>query len=170
MGLEEKRLYVLAQFDTETERRLAGLYGALAAEGFTGTQTKGIPYHVTLGTFAIADEAETVRRAQAVARGIAAFPLLLAYVGLFGMNVLFIAPAVRRELLDLLQAAVPHGGTADEFPWVAHVTLLMDEPEAVRRAIPVLAKHFTPFLAKVESIGVYEFFPERKIGVYPLRA
>jgi 2'-5' RNA ligase len=168
--LEDRHLYVVAQFDAETDKKLNSLYLSLVNEGFTGTQTKGIPYHITLGTFAVEDEVEAIRRAHEAAGSLRAFTLRLSYLGLFGMNVLFIAPTVKRELLDLLHAVVPGGGTADEYPWVAHTTLLMDEPEAIHRAIPVAARNFTPFRATVESIGIYEFFPERKIGIYPLKA
>ncbi len=167
--MEGRHLFTVAQFDADTEQRLGKLYLALVNEGLTGTQTKGIPYHITLGTFDVEDEAEVVMRAQAAARGAAAFTLRLAYLGLFGLNVLFVAPAVKRELLDLRKAIVPDGESADEFPWVAHTTLLMDEPGAIQRAVPVAAQSFTPFRAAVESIGVYEYFPERKIGVYPLK-
>lgn len=168
--MEDKRLYVVAQYDAETDKKLNELYLALVNEGFSGTQTKGIPYHITLGTFEVEDEVEVIRRAREAAGSQRAFTLRLAYLGLFHMNVLFAAPAVKRELLDLLHAVVPGGGTADEFPWVAHTTLLMDEPEAIHRAIPVAARHFQPFRATVESIGIYEFYPERKIGIYPLKA
>lgn len=167
--MEEKHAYVLAQYDLDTQRRLDDLYQVLINHGFIGTQIKGIPHHITLGRFAVADEAEVVMRTQAAAGAADAFTLRLAYLGLFGLNVLFVAPAVKRELLDLRHAVAPGGESADEFPWVAHTTLLMDESEAVQRAIPVAAKHFTPFRATVESVGVYEFFPERKIGEYPLR-
>jgi 2'-5' RNA ligase len=167
--MEDRHLYAVAQFDAQTDRKLGDLYQKLAAEGLIGTQTKGIPYHITLGIFAIADEAEVVRRAHAAARTIRAFPLRLAYLGLFGLNVLFAAPAVGHELLTLQRAVAAGGGTADEFPWVAHTTLFMDEPDAVLRAVPVAAKYFAPMSATVESVGVYEFFPERRIGVYPLR-
>jgi len=167
--MEDRHLYAVAQFDAQTDRKLGDLYQKLAAEGLIGTQTKGIPYHITLGIFAIEDEAGVIRRAQAAARTIRAFSLRLANLGLFGLNVLFVAPAAGHELLNLAQAVAAGGGTVDEFPWVAHTTLLMDEPDAILRAIPVAAKYFTPLLATVESVGVYEFFPERKIGVYPLR-
>ena len=166
--MEEKHLYVVAQFDAQTNQTLAALYQALVAEGLLGTQAKDIPYHITLGTFEIEDEVEVIRRAHAAARTMDAFTLRLSHIGLFGLDVLFIAPAVKQQLLDLLHAVVPGGGTADEFPWVAHTTLLMDEPQNIQRAIPVVAKHFAPFRACVESIGVYEFSPERKIGVYEL--
>ncbi len=168
--MEDKHLYVVAQFDAETDKKLSELYLALVNEGFSGTQTKGIPYHITLGTFEVEDEVEAIRRAHEAAGSQRAFTLRLAYLGLFGLNVLFAAPAVKRELLDLRNAVVPGGGTADAYPWVAHTTLLMDEPETIHRAIPAAVKNFTPFRATVESIGIYEFFPERRIGIYPLKA
>lgn len=167
--MEDKHLYAVAQFDADTEQRLHKLYLGLVNEGLTGTQTKGIPYHITLGTFEVEDEAKVVRRAQEAACAAGAFTLRLAYLGLFGLNVLFVAPAVKRELLDLRKMIVPDGETAEAFPWVAHITLLMDEPGAIQRAVPVAAQSFTPFRATVESIGVYEYFPERKVGVFSLR-
>jgi 2'-5' RNA ligase len=166
--MQEKHIYVLAQYDLDTQRRLNDLYQVLINHGFIGTQTTGIPHHITLGRFDVKDEAAVVRRAQETAAAQTAFTLRLAYLGLFGLNVLFIAPAVKQELLDLLHAAAPKGSTDDDFPWAAHTTLLMDEPEVIRRAIPVAAEHFMPFRATIESLGVYEFFPERKIGTYPL--
>ena len=168
--MQDKHLYVLAQYDLDTQRRLNDLYQVLINHGFIGTQTTGIPHHITLGKFDVKNEVPVVERVQEAAANAQAFTLRLAYLGLFGLRVLFIAPAVKRELLDLLHAVAPKGSTADEFPWTAHTTLLMDEPEAIQRAIPVAAEHFLPFRATIESLGVYEFFPEREIGVYPLKA
>ena len=168
--MEGKHIYAIAQYDEETQQKLSALYLKLVNKGFTGTQTKGIPYHITLGTFDTADEALVVSRARAAAAAVDRFTLRLAYIGLFGLNVLFVAPAVKAELLDLRHAIAPCSDSADEFPWVAHTTLLMDDrPGAIHSAVPIVAEHFTPFRATVESIGVYEFFPERRIGVYPLR-
>jgi 2'-5' RNA ligase len=165
----DKHVYAVLQFDAQTEMRLRGLYQALTENGFTGTQTKGIPYHITLGAFEPAAEAEVVRRMQEAARTLRAFSLRLTHVDLFGLNVLFIAPAVEQELLLLREAVASCGGSAEAFPWAAHITMLMDVPDAILRAVSVLAERFEPFQATAESIGVYEFFPERRIGVYPLR-
>ncbi|MBE0601114.1 MAG: 2'-5' RNA ligase, partial [Firmicutes bacterium] len=140
--MEDRHLYVVAQFDAETDKILNQIYLSLVNEGFVGTQTKGIPYHITLGTFEVEDEVDVIRRAHEAAGSQRAFTLRMAYLGLFGLNVLFAAPAVKCALLDLRNAVVPGGGTADEFPWVAHTTLLMDEPETIHRAIPVAVKHF----------------------------
>ncbi len=168
--MEDRHLYVVAQFDAQTDQKLKQLYQTLVQEGFIGTQTKDIPYHITLGTFEVEDEVEVIRRVHKTTQAMPAFTMRMAYIGLFGLNVLFAAPAVKCELIHLRQWIVPGGGTAEEFPWVAHTTLLMDEPGTIHRAIPVVTKHFEPFRATVESVGVYEYFPERKIGVYPLKA
>jgi len=168
--LDEKHIYAIAQYDEETQQRLSALYLKLVNKGYTGTQTKGIPYHVTLGTFDVEDEALVVSRARAAAAATDRFTLRLAAVGLFGLNVLFLVPAVKAELLNLRYAIAPCRDSADEYPWVAHTTLLMDDqPGVIQSAIPVVAEYFAPFRATVESIGVYEFFPERKIGIFPLR-
>ena len=167
--MEERHIYALAQYDLDTQRRLDDLYQVLINHGFIGTQTSGIPHHITLGKFAVQAEAEVVRRVRAAAGAADAFTLQLAYLGLFGLDVLFIAPAVSSELLDLRQAVAPEGSTEDAFAWVAHTTLLMDKPETIQRAVPVAAQHFMPFGAVIESLGVYEFFPERKVGEYPLK-
>lgn len=167
--MEEKHIYAIAQFDAETQRRLSALYLKLVNAGFTGTQTKGIPYHITLGTFDVADEARVAVRARAAADATPAFSLRLAYLGLFGLQVLFVAPAAKPQLLTLRQTVAPCCEADEAFPWVAHTTLLMaDQPEVIHQAIPIAAQYFKPFRATVESIGVYEFFPEREIGVFPL--
>ena len=166
---QDKHIFAIAQYDAETQHRLSALYLKMVNQGFTGTQTKGIPYHITLGTFAVEDEALVVRRAREAAAAMEAFTLRMAYIGLFGLKVLFIAPAVKQRLLDLHHAIAPCGDSADAFPWVAHTTLLMDTPEGITRAVPAAAQAFEPFRATVESIGVYEFFPERKVGVFPLQ-
>ena len=48
--MAEKYLYVMAGFDAETEAKLAELQNLLYENGFTGTQTKGIPFHLSLGS------------------------------------------------------------------------------------------------------------------------
>ncbi len=45
-----KALYVLAGYDA-AESYLAGIRNKLYEAGFTGTQTKNIPMHITMGLF-----------------------------------------------------------------------------------------------------------------------
>ena len=52
----DKIYCVLAGYDAQTEQYLAGLQQSLYGRGFSGTQTKDIFMHITLGTFSPSDE------------------------------------------------------------------------------------------------------------------
>jgi hypothetical protein len=88
--------------------------------------------------------------------------VILSHIGLFGLEVLFIVPDMNFELLTFKQKFFPHCGNG-AYNWTAHATLLIDEPEKISKALPILAKNFKPFIARIESIGLYEFFPMRFI-------
>ena len=47
--MEDKKIYLVAILDEETQARLAGYYELLRENGLIGKQTKGVPYHITLG-------------------------------------------------------------------------------------------------------------------------
>jgi len=153
-----KAFYFLAEFDGETQRRMAGYYNALREHGLTGQQTKGIPYHFTLGDLQ-GNEAALIARLEEICAETPVISFRIDHVGLFGLRVLFLEPCVTTELLGL------QGAFFDEkMPWTPHATVLLDEnPEAILRAIPLLAEQFEPFEARVESVALYEFFPARRI-------
>lgn len=54
-----KMLYVLAGYDQATQGRLAGMQDKLYAKGFCGEHTRGIPMHVTLGSFPVEGDADS---------------------------------------------------------------------------------------------------------------
>ena len=60
--MEDKFLYLLAQFDEETQVTFNGYNDILQQNGFVGKQTKNIPYHITLGKKDIDCEKTTDRR------------------------------------------------------------------------------------------------------------
>jgi hypothetical protein len=91
-AMEEKRIYLLAQFDEGTDKTLAIIYDRLVQAGLIGVQTKGIPYHVTLGSFDLACEPQVLERAQAVSLKTRSFDISLSHIGLFGLNVCFSRP------------------------------------------------------------------------------
>jgi 2'-5' RNA ligase len=160
--MEEKFLYLLAQFDKETQEILAGYYDILRHNGFIGTQTKDIPYHFTLGKYETDCEKQLIDDLDKICANTSSIDIRLSHIALFGLNVLFIAPNMNFELMTLQQKLFPHCGNGD-YGWTAHATLLIDEPEKVLKALPILAENFKPFSARIESIGLYEFFPMRFI-------
>ena len=49
--MENKFLCVMAGYDDETEKHLAGIQQKLYDVGLTGEHTKNIPQHITLQTY-----------------------------------------------------------------------------------------------------------------------
>jgi len=163
----EKKLYLLANFDKETQCVLSGYYDVLRQHGFVGSQTKEIPYHFTLGSRAVACESQTLNDLERICAQTPPIEINLGYVGLFGLNVIFIGPNMNFELLQLQQKFFPDCGSGFHY-WAAHATILIDRPEVILQALPILAEKFKPFKVCIESISLYEFFPTRFIGEYPL--
>ena len=92
----------------------------------------------------------------------ACIDIKMDHIGLFGLSCLFIEPNINFELLGLQKKFFDDCGNGIH-PWTAHATLLIDAPEAILKAIPLVAKIFQPFEARIESIALYEFFPARLI-------
>lgn len=67
------------------------------------------------------------------------------------------------ELLKLQQSFFPDCGNGYHF-WAAHATLLIDEPNMILKALPIVGENFKPFTARIESVALYEFFPARFIN------
>jgi len=163
----DKALYVLAELDDQTQKTLSGYYEKLVQNGFPGTQTKEIPYHLTMGSYPCDMERKLTGWLDEKIADMSGVTLLFDHIGLFGLNVLFLAPNVTHELLTLKEA-ITFDGTIDEFPWAAHATMLIDTPENILRALPVVAD-MLPLEARIDSIGLYEFFPKRGIKKYSLK-
>ncbi len=166
--MAEKSLYVMAGFDAETEERLAELQNLLYANGFTGTQTKGIPFHLTLGSRPADEENEEwlLEIMREVAEISFDFTVTFNHIGIFsGGKVLFAAPDTEMELLHL-------NGSFDfsDDSWTPHATLLIDEPSVILDALPLVLENFKPFTARIDKLYLYEFFPSRHIATIGLGA
>ena len=158
-----KALYILAGYDGRTEERLSGIQDRLYKLGFSGIQTKNIPMHFTMGSYAADCEKELKEHLEKVARTHRTFDVAFNHIGLFRLpenDVLFIAPEVSREMLSLKDNFQDN---ADPFPWSPHTTLLIDRPEIVHEATAAVLKEFSPFAGKVTVLHLYEFFPARHI-------
>lgn len=157
--MKEKFLCVMAEYDRETDEKLKAVQKVLFDNGFVGKQTKGLPNHITLGTFDIAHEEQIIQKIKEASGQTDSFNIRLNNIGLFGLSVLFVAPAVNHQLLDL--QSMFNGCYADGMDWTAHTTFLIDEPKVIQKALPVVAQEFKSFVGKIESISLYEFWPTR---------
>lgn len=166
--MEDKRIYLLAQFDESANKTLEAMFEKLLQAGLVGEQTKGIPYHFTLGSFDLQDETQVVERVKSVSATTKAFDIVLTHIGLFGLKVLFLSPSVNTQLLTLYKDLVSDGEISGCHNWIPHATILIDSPDNIQAAIPIVAQSFSPFSARISSIGVYEFFPKRFVAQYDL--
>ena len=95
----EKRLYVLAELDQRTQTEGIRLYSRLTAAGFSGRQTPGLPYHITLESFPCEEEGKVLSAVQKASGETEPISLTFSHIGVFGGgNVLFLAPDCTREL------------------------------------------------------------------------
>lgn len=155
-------LCVLGIFDEATQKVLEEYQQAVLSQGFTGRQTMGIPFHVTLGTFGVERREELEERLQSVQTG--PVPVHFSHIGMFqGQQVLFLAPDVTRGLLELKEAF------NNEADWAAHATMLIDDRENTLQAARILGDRFRQFSGEIVKVSLYEFFPAVKLKEKELR-
>jgi 2'-5' RNA ligase len=165
--MKDKFLCVFAQYDKHTQIKLNKIQKVLSDNGLIGRQTPDLPYHITLGSFETGQEEQLKEEIKIVSNKLDGFDVKLSNIGLFGLDVLFIAPAVNNNLLSLQKYF--DSNSADGFEWTAHTTLLIDDHKTVLKAIPYVAENFTGFTGRIESISLYEFWPARFILEKKLR-
>ena len=165
--MAEQFLTLMADLDDEAQVRMSGWYHSLQEAGFTGVQTPGLPYHISLSTFPLNQEKEAAEIARKAAAEYAPVPVHLSHIGLFaGGKVLFAAPEKDAELAALQTAC--RSGAPQQYPWTPHATILIDEPETVLAAMPVFLKAFVPFAARITRLHLCAFWPTREIGSFIL--
>lgn len=157
----DKFLCVLGIYDEGTQRSLREYQDAVLAMGFTGRQTMGIPFHVTLGTFGADRRQELEDKLHGLETR--PFEVYFNHMGMFeGQQVLFLSPDVDGELLALKEAFNGERG------WTAHTTMLIDDRENTLKAMELLGERFRRFTGRIERVELYEFFPARELMVKSL--
>ncbi len=165
--MAEQFLTLMADLDDDAQARLSGWYDELRQAGFTGVQTPGLPYHISLTSFPPEREKQALEIARKAAAEFAPVPLHISHIGMFaGGGILFAAPERNREL-DLLQKAC-QSDTPQQHPWTPHTTVLIDEPDTVYAALPVFIRSFSPFVGKITRLHLCAFWPTREIAAFSL--
>lgn len=156
--MADKALYILAGYDQKTEERLSRIQSQLYAQGFTGTHTKGIPQHITLGSYPTEKEEELIDTLHHLSKVTQSFEITFNHVGIFGgSRVLFIAPDTNHQLLSLKE------NFGSSIGWTPHTTMLIDEKATILKALPIVMNTFASFSGKVTMLHLYEFWPTRHI-------
>jgi len=167
--MAEQFLTLMADLDESSQALMSEWYNRLCKEGFDGQQTHGLPYHISLGSFALDKEAEAADEMQRLADDFKPLPIQINHLGIFsGGKVLFGAPSINSYELIRLRNAI-QTEMNDQYPWSPHATILIDEPEIVCKALPVLIQSFTPFSGMITRLHLCAFWPTREIASVTLR-
>ena len=158
---DKKFLTVMAVFDDETQEKLAGIQSRIIENVGSGTQTMGIPFHLTLGSYPTDKEREVVAQIEKIASLAKPFEVLLVEYSNFSDKVLFLEPTRPKELIELRKAF--ECDYANGFDWVPHATLFCYEAYNVIKAKSYLPEICEPIRTKIVGIELGEFFPPKKI-------
>lgn len=165
--MTEKFLTLMADLDDVSQKRLSEWYGTLEKAGFIGTQTPGLPYHISIAAFPLEQEEEIIGLMKKVAAEFSIIPVHISHIGMFaGGKVLFCAPE-RNAQLDALHDACEANADKNRL-WTPHVTVLIDEPEAICSALPLFLKSFYPFVGNIVRLHLCAFWPTREIASFGL--
>lgn len=156
--MSNKALYVLAGYDETTELHLSSMQNQLYEHGFIGRHTRNLPQHITLGSFPTEAESQLVESLHTLSTECSSFEVTFNHIGIFGgANVLFVAPDTNEQLLKLKERF------GDSYNWTPHTTMLIDNPDEIYKALPVVMRSFSAFKGRITSLHLYEFFPARHI-------
>lgn len=152
---KDKFLTLYAVLDEETQKNLTELQNEILNLYPNGTQTMGIPFHISLGSFPLDMKEELIKRMTQIQKVFKQSTLELTGLDHFNYQVIFASPILTEEL-KLLHKSF-EGNYADGFPWHPHVTLYCGKEEAGKEIL----KHFHFSKKNVTIVGVElgEFFP-----------
>ena len=167
--MAEQFLTLMADFDEESQQTMEEWYEKLKEKGFIGKQTMGLPFHISLGTFALDKEQAVVQEMNRLADCFNAIPVHISHIGIFaGGRVLFCGPDMNPpELLHIRNEIKTE--TNEQFPWTPHATILIDETDVICKAMPILLDSFYPFMGKITKLHLCAFWPTREIATVDLK-
>lgn len=161
--MAEQFLTLMADLDEESQALMSEWREQLEKSGFIGTQTPGLPFHISLATFSLDKEQEVIYEMQRLAKKFYAIPVHISHIGMFaGGKVLFGAPDMNPPKLFSLREAIsiePH----EKFPWTPHATIMIAETDTICKALPILLESFHPFMGKITRLHLCAFWPTREI-------
>ena len=158
--IEKKFLTVMAVFDAETQTRLGEIQKYIIDNVSSGTQTMGIPFHLTLGSYPTDELDGVVETIKAVAESTKPFDIKLLNYGYFGNKVFFLKPEIPKELAELRKCF--ECDYANGFEWVPHATLFCGNDDEIARAKDIAPELDFPINARIVGIELGEFFPPEK--------
>ncbi|GHV24154.1 hypothetical protein FACS189498_0690 [Spirochaetia bacterium] len=158
----DSSLYLLAELDNDTQIKIKEIEEIIIKNGFSGKQTKNIPYHITLGNYKLEQENNLKELLKNIKQKYKEIEISFNSIGLFGLNVLFLNPDMNIKLMELYKF-VNNISLEKYNNWTPHTTIIIDEPEILLKVLPIIAEKCKNINGKIKGIGLYEFFPTKFI-------
>ena len=160
---KEKFITVMAIFDENTQKLLQSIQDELNEQYGFGTQTKGIPFHITLGSYAVEETQAITSRIINVASKTKGFDVRFIGLNHFGNVVRYIEPEISEELIALHRHF--DSDYANGFDgWMPHATVYRhSEAKEIELSKQIVDKVGKLVNTKIVGIELGEFFPPKKI-------
>lgn len=160
---KDKFITVMAVLDDRTQEMMESMAKNMLQQYGPDLKTKGIPYHISLGSYAPEDVEMIVERIKQVAKETKPFEIKILGMNHFGNKVRFLEPELSEDLMDLhlhFDSAYANG-----YPeWMPHATVYIhEEPKEIELPEKLAEKVESVKVAKVVGIELGEFFPAKFI-------
>lgn len=160
---KEKFITVMAVFDDNTQAVLQDIQNNLEQQYGEDMKTKGIPFHITLGSYAVEETEEIVTRIVEVADKTESFGIKFLGLNHFGNVVRYIQPEINEALLHLHSCFDSDYANGYD-SWMPHATVYRhSEPMEIELSDAVKEKLNALTNAQIVGIELGEFFPPKKI-------
>ena len=160
---KEKFITVMAVLDDKTQESMECIAKDMLQQYGPDRKTKGIPYHISLGSYAPEDEGMIVERIRQVAKETKPFEIKILGLNHFGNKVRFLEPEISEDLMNLhlhFDSDYANGYSG----WAPHATLYIHEESRETLVSEELkAKIDAVKSAKIVGIELGEFFPAKFI-------
>ena len=160
---KDKFITVMAILDDKTQKIMESLAKDMLQQYGPDLKTKGIPYHISLGSYAPEDVEMIVERIRQVAKETKPFEIKILGMNHFGNKVRFLEPELSEDLMNLHLHF--DSDYANGYPgWMPHATVYIhEEPREIEVSEELQAKIESVKTARVVGIELGEFFPAKFI-------
>lgn len=160
---KEKFITVMAVLDDGTQEIMESMAKDLEQQYGPDLKTKGIPYHISLGSYAPEDIELIVERIRQVAKETKPFEIKILGMNHFGNKVDFLEPELSDELMNLhlhFDSDYANGFLG----WMPHAMVYIhEEPKEIEVSEELVEKIESVKTARVVGIELGEFFPAKFI-------
>ena len=160
---KDKFITVMAIFDDDTQELMRNIQRDFESLYGIDTKTAGIPFHITLGSYAVEEADKIVSRIANVANQTERFNIKFIGLKHFGNLVRYIEPEISADLIKLHEHFDSDYANGYD-GWMPHVTVYRhNEPKEIELTKKIGDKLEKLTNSTIIGIELGEFFPAKRI-------